>query len=618
MPLDASNPADRLTGHALRNAHLRERSLARARSAPPLARLIVEIRAECLGMTRLEFARRSGISRGTLRDLELGVHTPTRRTLRQLLGFCQQAGVSPQPLEELRRLYAGPGETLEQVIARLELRAGSSRELARRVGISAVTLWEYRRGNFPLPLPLLRRLCEAVGEDPAPVEPLWHEAERRRLMARGYPEALAEFWVWCARAGYAEKHLLTLGLSMAAVRRLRYLELPAWDEVAQAARSLGRDERECHALQRLWVRDEQAQRDKLRDRFGPRLKQLRKRQGVTRRELADLFGIGGKKPARIIKHVEEDGFYSAQAYPAGLAAVLGGRPTEQARLCELWQERRAQFHRRHRPETRTELRLARELYGFELRDMEPILGYTSLEYQRIERGVSPLADTAQARILEAVHRAGQRRIEALVQHRQARAAEQTAWQVPPTPAAMIALLAKREGGLIPLARRLRKAGLKGLWPGRLRLIAQGKETPPWHVLEQVGRACEVADLTEARRAWREGFRAQLKRQCSSPLGIELRLLIAEVAPSPRAFSPRLGFNYSVLVRDLQRLDRDEPVKWYRVERILRALGVPADGELWREIHALWYTAKERRKTTGATPWNRLHHANGAHNGRPVG
>src|SRR6516164_8823818 len=98
IPPPVPGPAQqKLTGHALRNANLRERSLVRAREAPPLARALVTLRARCLGMTRLEFARRSGISRGTLRDVELGVHTPTRRTLRQLLGFCQQAGVSPQP-----------------------------------------------------------------------------------------------------------------------------------------------------------------------------------------------------------------------------------------------------------------------------------------------------------------------------------------------------------------------------------------------------------------------------------------------------------------------------------------------------------------------------------------
>src|SRR5690349_4309376 len=79
MPLESKSLNGKLTGHALRNAHLRERSLQRAQTAPPLARSLVQIRAEVLGMTRLEFVRRSGISRGTLRDLELGVHMPTRR-----------------------------------------------------------------------------------------------------------------------------------------------------------------------------------------------------------------------------------------------------------------------------------------------------------------------------------------------------------------------------------------------------------------------------------------------------------------------------------------------------------------------------------------------------------
>ncbi len=80
-------------------------------------------------------------------------------------GLLPGAGVPVEHLEELRCLYAGAGDNLEQLIARLELRAGSSRELARRVGISPATLWEYRRGNFPLPLALLRQLCKTVGED---------------------------------------------------------------------------------------------------------------------------------------------------------------------------------------------------------------------------------------------------------------------------------------------------------------------------------------------------------------------------------------------------------------------------------------------------------------------
>src|SRR5262249_60642502 len=128
-----------------------------------------------------------GISRGTLRDLELGIHTPTRRILQQFLAFCQHAGVPDEHLEELRRLYAGSGDTLEQFIARLELRAGSSRELARRAGISPATLWEYRRGNFPLPWALLCPMCEALGEDAAPAEGLWREAERPRPRPRGHP-----------------------------------------------------------------------------------------------------------------------------------------------------------------------------------------------------------------------------------------------------------------------------------------------------------------------------------------------------------------------------------------------------------------------------------------------
>jgi transcriptional regulator with XRE-family HTH domain len=592
MLLDSQNVAEGLTGHALRNAHLRQRALARSEKVPSLARMIVRIRAEILGMTRLELARRSGISRGTLRDLELGVHTPTRRIMQQFVGFCQRAGVEPKLLEDLCRLYAGPGDTLQQVIARLELRAGSPRELARRVGISPATLWEYRRGNFPLPLKLLHSLCQAVGEDAASAEMLWFECERLRLQERGYPTALAEFWARCARAGYAERQLLALGmLSTATMRRLRYLELPPWPEVEQAARTLSRTDQEFQSLKHLWAQDRRAHAPG--DRFGRGLAQLRNSRGISRRELADLFGIGGKKPARIIKYIEEDGFFSAKAYPAGLAAVLTDDPAEQCRLLEFWQERRRQFHRRHRPETRIDLRLARERYGFELPDMESILGYNRVEYQRIERGVTPLLETAAARILQAIHQAGQRRIAAVLQQRSNRTVQCTAWKAPPSVAAMITLLARREGGLIPLTRYLKKAGLRGLWAGRLRAIIQGKDMPAWKVLELVAQAGGVADLTEMRRDWVRRYRAQLQGQFRSPLAVELRMLIAQVAATLRDFSPRLGFNYSVLVRDLQRINADHPIQWFHVERILRAAGVPYGDECWKEIHALWYTARDR-------------------------
>lgn len=594
MPLHPQQGDKPLTGHALRNAHLREHALRRAENAPPLARILVTLRAQLLGMTRLDLARRSGISRGTLRDLELGIHTPTRRILQQLLAFFQSSGVADQQLEELRRLYAGAGDTLEQFIARLELRAGSSRELARRVGISAATLWEYRRGHFPLPLELLRKMCAAVGADADPGEILWREAERQRLHKRGYPEALVEFWILCGRGGYTEKHLFTLGMGTAAVRRLRYLELPPWDEVAEVIRKLG-DAAEVRNLEQLWGRDEKSQPSVLPDAFGSRLRQLRKKHGITRRELSDLFDIGGKKPARIIKYIEQDGFYSAQAYPAGLAALLAVGERQAAALLAAWRQRRTQFHRRHRPETLIDLRLAREQYGFDPRDMEPILGYSSLEYQKIERGVQPLTDTAHERILQAIHAAGRRRVESLLHKREQREAERVAWRHPASVRALIALLARREGGLIPLSRQLKRLGVKGLWTARLRAISHGEEVPPWCVLERIARACEVADWEDVHEDWRQRYREQLRRICPSPLGVELRLLIGEIAESLRDFSPRMGFNYSVLVRDMQKLDRDESVKWFHVERIIRAAGLPAEDSRWRELHALWSTASDRRK-----------------------
>jgi transcriptional regulator with XRE-family HTH domain len=594
VPFDSSNNGDKLTGHALRNANLRERSLARAETAPLLARLIVQIRAKVLGMTRLELARRSGISRGTLRDIELGIHVPTRRVVQQFAAFCRQRAVSPQQLEELLQLYAGPCDTLARFLARLELRAGSPFELARRVGISHATLWEYRRGHFPLPLALLRRMCLAVAEDPAPAEPLWYKSERQRFLERGYPEALAEFWTLCARQGHVEKHLLTMGLGTRAARRLRYLELPPWTEVAKIAASLCREERELQALKKLWLRDERGQATQILDRFGSRLKELRQKQAISRRDLADLFGIGGKKPARIIKHIEEDGYYSALAYPAGLVALLTEKAPE-PKLLELWQQRRHQFHRRHRPETRTDLRLARELYGFGPDDMETILGYSPVEYQRIERGVALLTDTARARILHAVHGAGERRIEALLEQRNVRQADDLAWRAPGSVTGMITLLARREGGLIPLARHLKNAGCKGHNAARLRELATGRKLPAWPVLDEIGRACDVADLADVRHDWAEKYRARVGTRCASPLGIEVRLLIAEVAETVRAFSARLGLSSSVLVRNLQRMDRDEPVKWGRIEHILRAAGLPAECDRWKEMRALWYTASARRK-----------------------
>jgi hypothetical protein len=186
----------------------------------------------------------------------------------------------------------------------------------------------------------------------------------------------------------------------------------------------------------------------------------------------------------------------------------------------------------------------------------------------------------------------------LLARRRAIQAAELAWKAPRSVSELITLLARREGGLAPLVRLLRKTrGLDGLSTVRLRGIVRGAETPPWCLLYAIGAACGVEDLTVAHHDWIERYRAALDEWCPSPLGIELRLLIAETAPSLRAFSPRLGFNYSVLTREFQRIDRDEPIKWFHIERILHAAGVPTDSDRWREVRALWSTAESRRKKT---------------------
>src|SRR3569623_1153671 len=582
-------------GHALRNMNLRQRSLARSGDAPALARLAVQIRAGALGMTRLEFARSSGSSRGTLRDFELGVHKPTRQTLGRFISFCQRRQVDEEQLEQLEREYAGSRHTLEQLIARLELRAGSARELARRVSISTCTLWEFRRGNFPLPWRLCEKRCRAGGEPTEAAEAIWTDSNRRRLIERGYPEAWAELCVWCARAGRSESLLLKVGMSTAALRRLGYLELPAWGEVETAAKALAPGGEALRALKQLWQRNEQEQRQLTKEDFGCQLKRLREARHSARRELADLFGIGGKKPARIIKYIEEDGYYSVQAFPAGLVAALSEEPAVQQRLLEAWRHRRRQFTARRRPETRVELRLIREMYGFEFRDLKTILGYSSLEYQKIERGVETLLDSARERIVQALHEAGQQRVEQLLSVLDARRRERLAWRNPPTVTALVSTLAKREGGLAPLARKLTEAGLNGVSIPRLRSIACGQDVPPWRLLEDIGQACGVTDLATVRGDWKRRYRARLERQDLSALAIELRLLIAESAPTVRAFSQKLPFNYSVLVRDLQRIDRNRPLKWFHVERILDAAGLRSSSERWQEIRILWYTVNNRSK-----------------------
>lgn len=615
----------KLQGHALRNANLQKRSLQRARSAPPLAQKAVEVRVSSLGMTRIELARRSGISRGALRDLELGIHTPTRNTLERFIEFCERNAVSEDRLEELRDLYAGPADSMEHVIARLELRAGSSPKLARKVGISAATMWEYRRGNFPVPYALLKSMCEAVGSSFPEIEPLWHESERKRFIERGFPASLAEFCVLRLRAGHAESDLLDLGLGTAQLRRLCYLELLPWKRVAAVAKSLCRGDEELRNLRDVWQKEYAQQKEEGLHAFGLKLKKLREKQDVTRRELADLFLVGGKKPARIIKHIEEDGHYSQQAFPAGLVALLTDKEptvvglsdstesspvetdeeteegtdselqklfltTDEAReLRCLWEKRRIRFHLRHRPEMQLDLRLQREYFGYDVGDAARLLGYTSLEYQKIERGIEALSKNGRARILEAIEAAGQARIIEVFQRQMARDEQRLAWKEPKSVSDMLQLLSRREGGIVPFARLLKNAGLYGISPPRLRSYIIEEETPSWALLQQIAETCGVSKLQAVHINWIRRFRAQLQAKSDSLLAIELRLLIAEVAPTLRAFSERLPFNYSVLLRDLYRVERKEAFKWFHAERILRAAGLPDNSERWRVIHRLWLT-----------------------------
>ena len=316
--------------------------------------------------------------------------------------------------------------------------------------------------------------------------------------------------------------------------------------------------------------------------------------GIERRELADLFGIGGKKPAQSVKHIEEGGAYSAHAYPAGLAAVLSDDPDERNELVRRWEERRARFLQRHRPETWVELRLRREAFGLSIRDMEPILGYSPLEYQRIERGVVRLSESAQARVLAALEKAGHQRVEDLLSRRKIEQIRRAGWRAPVSVVDMVGLLVEREGGLVPLTRMLKKAGVFGIWPGRLKAMAAGREVPPWPVLECIGRACGVADFAAIRGDWQAKYRRRLEEAGLAPLAVEVRLLIGEAATSARALSPRLRVSYPVLTRDLQRIDCGKPVRWQAIERILHAAEADPDGPAWERIEAWWLSTARRR------------------------
>jgi len=609
MRAKPAKEAQPLRGHALRNHNLRLRSLKRAEGAPPLGQKAVEIRVKDLNITRIQMAKESGCSRGALRDLELGVHTPTRETMERLLVYLTRRKVKPERIEELRSLYCGPCDSLLHLIGRMELKAGSSPQLAKKVGVSFATLWEYRRGNFPVPYNILKKMCKVSGEDLDEAEKLWHEAERQRFSERGFPPSLAEFCILRLRAGHAESKLLKMGLQTSQLKRLSYLELPPWQRVAESAKKLCQSDDELKHLRELWQQDFKQQKEEGLHDFGLMIKKLREKRGISRREVSDLCLVGGKKPARTIKHIEEDGHYSQLAFPAGLVALMtdydkpvppksedglksgetnGFLETEAAKqLRELWEQRRVRFHLRHRPEMLLDLRLAREYYGFDVGQAAKILGYTSLEYQKIERGIESIPDSARKRILEAYERAGHARICEMFQRREDRDIKRVAWQSPTTVSDFLTLLATREGGVVTLARMLTKAKLHGVSTPQLRSYIFGQVTPSWCLLQQIADHCGVKKLQSVHLDWIRRFRVQLAKKFKRKLTIEIKLLIAEVAPNIRQFGQRLSFNCSLVLRDLYRLEDHLPVKWERIERLMRAAGLPPATERWQVIHGLW-------------------------------
>jgi transcriptional regulator with XRE-family HTH domain len=620
MPATATTKPAALRGHALRNHNLRKKSLRRAQSAPPLAKKTVQIRVQHLGITRIELSRQSGISRGALRDMELGVHVPTRNTLERFIEYCQSEDIDEAVLDKLRDDYTGPADSLLNFVGRMELKAGSSPKLARKVGVSPATLWEYRRGNFPVPYKILVKMCKVTSTDFEVTEALWHEAERQRFHDRGFPAALAELCVLRLRAGHAESALLELGLGTAELRRLCYLELLPWNRISPVIKTLTRTDDELKALREIWQEEYREQKHDGLHAFGLKLKKMREKQGATRREYADLFGVGGRKPARTIKHIEEDGHYSQQAFPAGLIALVtdnerlwktetpetddaegdsgdfAAAPQElylqskaAIELREFWERRRIRFHLRHRPEMQLDLRLQREFFGFDVGKAAAILGYASLEYQKIERGIEPLTSNGRERIMSALAQAGQEKVDGVFDRRDQRDVKREAWKTPTSVTDMIKALASREGGIVPLSRTLKAADLYGVSPPRLRSYLIGDETPTWFLLQQIADVCKISKLQVVHIDWIHRYREQLKTKNESLLAIELRLLMAEVAPTIREFSKRLPFNYSVLLRDLYKVEQKLSFKWFHVERILKAAGLPENSERWRVIHRLWIT-----------------------------
>jgi hypothetical protein len=126
-------------------------------------------------------------------------------------------------------------------------------------------------------------------------------------------------------------------------------------------------------------------------------------------------------------------------------------------------------------------------------------------------------------------------------------------------------------------------------------VARGVDLPSWFWIQEVARITKVPDLARMRDEWYARSRRRLEATGISPLAVELRLLVAETASSVREFSHRLPFNYSVLVRDLGRIDGGRTIGWFHVERLLTAAGLATHHDRWQEIRVLWCTVENQLK-----------------------
>ena len=407
----------RLTGHALRNANLRAfPGPHRGPAAGPRPR---HPPRRVLGLTRLEFCA-APASAGAPCATWSWASTPRRRhTLQQYVNFCRRCGgCGRAPGGTVPPLCRGPG-----------IGSGSGSP-AWSCGPVRRPSWPAAPASAPAPSGNTAaatsrcpcRSCAGCARPSARTPPRPRPCGTRRNAAAPpgarLPGGAGRVLGALPREGYAEKHLPGLGLGTAALRRLRYLELPAWPEVAAVARTLCRDDDEWRVPGTPLAGEE---RD--RERASSPTPSA---HACTK--LRQAQGHGPPRAGRPVRHRRQEAGADHQVR-RGRRLSTPRRPTprvwspcwpdeaeeQRARLLGLWEERRRQFHRRHRPETRLDLRLAREPYGFELQGHggHPGVRAAGVPANRARRRAR-CRSAAQARILQAIERAGQQRVAALL------------------------------------------------------------------------------------------------------------------------------------------------------------------------------------------------------------